>query len=74
MVFRNPTDKGKERKKSTPTSTVLLENMEVFKKNWKCACFDGIPVFNDRVTKEISNLKKHISNGCLSGIKPGQEK
>ena len=72
MVFRDPTDKGKERKKSTPTSTVLLENMKVFERNWKPACFDGIPVLNDKVSTEISNLKKHINNSCLSSIKPGR--
>lgn len=34
--------------------------------------FKGNPVLSSAAIQEISNLKKHIEKGCLSGIRPGR--
>lgn len=51
---------------------VLLEQMDKFTNTWKDAAFNGLCVLNEAALKEITNLKKHIHKGCLSGIQPGR--
>ncbi len=72
MVFRDPTDLGKERQKPTPTHEVLLQQLESFVQAWDTAGFQGSPVLNEACKREVRNIKKHIACGCLSGIRPGR--
>lgn len=66
MVFRDPTDQGNERQKPTPPPAVMLANIESFQTQWSNI------IFSTATHQEISNLRKHIEKGCLSGIKPGR--
>lgn len=72
MVFRDPSDKGKERHMMTPSPDVLLSNVQKFNQRWKHVQFDGVPVLNAGANKEIENIQKHMQKGCLSGIRPGR--
>ena len=72
LVFRQPSDLGKVRTKETPNPQVILHNMEQFVASWRDAGFKGNPVLSSAAMQEISNLKKHIEKGCLSGIRPGR--
>ena len=72
LVFRQPSDLGKVRTKETPNPQVILHNMEQFVASWRDAGFKGNPVLSSAAMQEISNRKKHIEKGCLSGIRPGR--
>ena len=47
LVFRDPTDLGKERHKPTPSADVLLQRIERFEGTWSIAGFQGVPVLNE---------------------------
>lgn len=77
MVFRDPTDLGKVRQKSTPSSTVLLNNIEKFENNWgniklkkhiMSGCLSGIQP--GRGTNRNENLDKNI-NSIMDASKYG---
>lgn len=72
MVFRGKYDRGVERGFATPAPDIMLEQMDKFIVTWKDAKADGVSVISRPCLKEIDNLKKHISKGCLSGIKAGR--
>ena len=72
LVFREPTDLGKNRTKPTPEPKVIQENVERFLKRWKDAECQGTKVLMQSALKEIDNLRIRIQKGCLSGIKPGR--
>ena len=68
LVFRDPSDLGTIRAKSTPSKEILLENFEHFLTKWNRVESDGETVLTQAAKREIENLKKHINNGCLSNI------
>lgn len=72
MVFRDPTDHGVKRYKATPDPAILEANLDLFESCWKNAKYDDIPILNEAALKEICNIRKHITKGCLSGIAPGR--
>ena len=72
MVFRAPSDKGLERTLPTPLPNVMIAQMDRFTQQWTGAHFEGAIVLNMAALKEIPDLKKHMRDGCLSGIKPGR--
>ena len=72
MVFRDPVDQGPERKMDTPDPHVLAQQMNEFQGKWKDMYYDGTPILNAAVMKEIENLNVHINKGCLSNIRPGR--
>ena len=68
-VFRDPSDLGKVRTKSTPSKQTLMENLEQFFTKWNGVESDGEEILTQAAKKEIENLKKkHIENGCLCNI------
>ena len=68
LVFRDPSDLGKVRTKSTPSKQTLMENLEQFFTKWNGVESDGEEILTQAAKKEIENLKKHIENGCLCSI------
>ena len=71
MLFRDQRDKGEQRTLPTPNPSVLLDNIDFFIKKWKHAESNGWFIVNDKVLKQLAQLKVHASKGCLSGINPG---
>lgn len=71
MVFRDPTDIGKKRTMNTPSSTLMLTNMDNFVSKWKNAVHDGPKILSEKVMGQIHGLRVHIQRGCLSNIEPG---
>ena len=67
MIFRDPTDHGEIRTKSTPDPETLLKNAHLFIKKWSNVEDNGNPVLSDVALKELENLKEHMKKGCLSG-------
>ena len=45
--------------------------MEDFVEKWKNAEHNGIKILTDKVMEQISLLKTHIMQGCLSHVEPG---
>lgn len=72
LVFRDRTDQGEKRSKATPSPAVLESNLDEFLQRWKDAKYDEKTVLNEAALHEISNIRKHMKKGCLSGIKPGR--
>lgn len=72
LVFRDPSDLGKDRKLVTPSPIVLEGNLDNFYQQWKNAEYNERPVVNESVLKEMENIRVHMKKGCLSGIKPGR--
>ena len=72
LVFRDPSDLGKDRKLITPAPEILESNLDKFKEQWKDAEYNKQPVMNESALKEIENIRVHMKKGCLSGIKPGR--
>ena len=72
MVFREPSDMGRNRKAKTPEPAQI---MEVFVCKWRNAEQNGVKIIKDKVMKELNALKIHIQRayrgGCLSHIEPG---
>ena len=57
LVFRDPTDLGKERHKPTRSATR-------FEGTWSAARFQETPILKEASRKEINHLKKHMRCGC----------
>lgn len=72
VVFRDPLDRGECRMMETPSPSILVEQLESFCGKWEKAEYSGWRVLSPSAVKEVKNLKKHMLNGCLSGIKPGR--
>lgn len=72
LMFRQPNDLEKDRKRETPCSTELMKNIENFKKQWENVVHDGVKVLNKKAHDEIEKLKKHFSKRCLSSIPAGR--
>ena len=72
LVFRDRTDHGPKRCKVTPDPAVLESNLDQFESRWKNVKYNDVPVLNEAALKELSNIRKHIKKGCLSGIGPGR--
>ena len=72
LVFRDPLDRGESRMMNTPSPSILVEQLERFLQKWENAEYSGWRVLSSSAIKEANNLKKHMQNGCLSGIKPGR--
>ena len=70
QLFRNPSDRGEERTMDTPSPEVILENIEIFMRQWSKIEIDSISLLPSGGVKEIDNLKHHVIKGCLSGIIP----
>ena len=71
MVFRDPTDIGKKRTMNTPSSSLMLTNMDNFVSKWKNAEHNGYRILTEKVMGQIHGLRVHIQRGCLSNIEPG---
>ena len=65
-----PGDIGKERKKSTPSRSVMLTNLDRFVKNWENLEVAGEKVLSKNVHDQLDKLRAHIEKGCLEGIPP----
>lgn len=72
MVFRDPVDRGPERKMDTPEPHILVHQLDEFQAKWNDMYCDGTPILSVAAMKEIANLKLHINKGCLSNIRPGR--
>lgn len=71
LLFRDASDLGERRLKSTPNIYTLEQNLNAFQLKWKDAEIHGQFIFNDKITKEIESLRVHIRRGCLSNIAVG---
>lgn len=69
QIFRANGDFGDKRTSSTPQPNILNENLDNFLKRWKAILEENNL---GRTLIEIENLRKHIDNGCLSGLEPGE--
>jgi hypothetical protein len=70
LVFRDSTDLGASRTKSTPKPDQIITNLDLFVKKWKACAISEWRLINDKVLKEVASLKLHITKLCLSGIPP----
>ena len=68
LVFRQDGDLGDDRKLKTPEPPIISKNLDTFCERWKTVLASD--VFKS-LSSEIENLRRHITNGCLSGIEPG---
>ena len=71
LVFRQPIDLGYVRKLDTPSSDIILQNLEKFTRKWEPTDSNGWKIINSKVLKEIECLRVHVHRGCLSNIPPG---
>ena len=71
MVFRHPTDIGPKRTMNTPSSTVMLANIDNFVRKWENAEQNGQKILAPKVVRQLHALRLHIKNDCLSNIEPG---
>ena len=72
MVFREPTDHGPTRTKTTPAPSVIMAALDKFESKWAPVEYHGEKVLSTAALCEIRNIRNHIEKGCLSGIKPGR--
>ena len=68
MVFCAAGDVADKRTQATPEPNVLTKNIDDFTERWQKI---SPKLMSSKTLKEISNLKKHIDEGCLSAIPPG---
>ena len=71
LVFRSPTDLGKERKVATLAPAVILDSLEKFKRKWEDCDSHGWKLVNPKTVRQITALNVHVRKGCLSLIEPG---
>ena len=67
-IFREPADKGEQRRMDTPSPEIILKNIDNFMRQWKTVEFNSIPLLPSSAVHEIEKLKGHVTKGCLSGI------
>ncbi len=71
-IFRSDGDSGEKRLDDTPPPDVILSKLDTFTTKWKDRADDkGVILFKSETFKAFTNIKRHISAGCLSGIPPG---
>lgn len=68
LIFREDNDLGETRLRKTPSAEKIMENLNRFINRWNTLA--NSPLLEDTMS-EIEKLKKHIMNGCLSGLPPG---
>lgn len=68
LIFRQDNDLGETRLRETPSSEKIMLNLNSFINRWNTLA--NSPLSEDTMC-EIEKLKKHITNGCLSGLPPG---
>ena len=61
QLFRNPTDKGRERTLPTPDPYTLQKNLDQFLQKWNHAEVEGRRILNEKTLHEIEALRIHIS-------------
>lgn len=72
LVFRKDGDCVSNRMSHTPSADIILKQLEKFVDEWRDAKDNsGAPIFRQDTFHAISNLKRHITAGCLSHIPPG---
>ena len=71
MVFRHTNDIGRVRNNNTPECKFIQTNLNNFVRKWKDVEHNGYKILTEKVTKQISALRIHIEQGCLSNIEPG---
>ena len=72
LMFRDQSDQGPIRTKSTPDSATLRRNLLTFQQQWEGISYNDRPIISPATVKEIRSLLVHIDKGCLSGIQPGR--
>ena len=72
LVFRDPSDQGPVRTKTTPTPDILHQQLLQFQETWKEISYNNKPILPPIAIKEIRCLLVHVRKGCLSGILPGR--
>jgi len=72
LVFRDPSDLGKDRKLTTPAPNVLEANLDKFYHEWKNIKYSDQPIMSESVLRELENIRVRMKKGCLSEIKPGR--
>jgi hypothetical protein len=68
LIIRQPSDLGKERKKSTATVHAIEQNIHTFLTQWKSVEFEGTKIIPQNGIDEINKLLVHVGRGCLSDI------
>ena len=73
FVFRDHRDTGEKRTMNTPDKEILHHNLDRFVEKWShiASQAGGEYLFRENFLQHVTNLKEHISAGCLSGIPPG---
>lgn len=69
-VIRDPSDLGEQRTMATPSSEVILKNIDSFLLQWNKIEVNSTQVLPPPALKEISKLRIHVTKGCLSDIPP----
>ena len=64
QLFRDTKDRCEQRTMETPSPEVILENIEIFMRQWSKAEIDSIPLLSSKAVIEINNLKHHVIIGC----------
>ena len=72
LVFRDPVDQGPTRTKSTPSPSILRQQLLQFQTVWEGISYNGREILSPAVKNEIRCLLVHIDKGCLSGVLPGR--
>ena len=72
LVFRDPSDQGDTRTKSTPSPSILRQQLLQFQTVWEGVFCNDQPILPPAAKKEIRCLLVHVDKGCLSGILPGR--
>ena len=65
-----PGDIRKERKKSTPSRSVMLTNLDRFVENWENPEVAGEKILSKNARDQLHKLRAHVEKGCLEGIPP----
>ena len=68
LILREPCDSGEKRLKETPSPTVILTNIQNFRKQWASVKCEGKLIFPEAAESALNNLEVHVDNGCLSYI------
>ncbi|XP_066934802.1 uncharacterized protein [Clytia hemisphaerica] len=71
LIFRDPMDLGKTRKRPTPNKEVILKNLDTLFVLHRPFLSTLSEAKSNELDEEIRKLKVHIEKGCLSGIAPG---
>ena len=68
LAIRDPTDRGKQRTKATPSIPAIVNNIKSFLNQWKSVKYEGAQLIPEAGIDEINKLLVHVGKGCLSGI------